>query len=83
MGVAAITSSAAGSATVTSLLSPVGFGVGGVVVAALLIGLLAYLDVLTARPETDSTVRVGVIAAVIPLGLTFGAVVLFQTLQLV
>lgn len=87
---AVVSSSAAGvssslgsvSSTVTSLLSPVGTGIGGVVVAVALIYVLAHLDVISAAPETQESTRRTLVAAAIPLGLTFGGIVLFHTSQL-
>jgi hypothetical protein len=72
-------SSAAGvSATVTSLLSPVGMGVGGVAVALALIYLLARLDVLSAKENVDDRVRTMLVATVVPLALTFAGIVAFN-----
>ncbi|WP_436926756.1 hypothetical protein [Halosimplex amylolyticum] len=80
---ASATSSAAGvSATVTSLLSPVGTGVGGVAVAITLVYVLAHLDVVSASPDGDERVRQTLVAASIPLGLTFAGIVLFRTMQI-
>jgi hypothetical protein len=73
------TSSAAGvSATVTSLLSPVGMGVGGVAVALALVYLLARLDVLSAKENVDGRVRNMLVATIVPLALTFAGIVAFN-----
>lgn len=73
-------SSAAGvSATVTSLLSPVGTGIGGIVVALALVYLLARLDVVSARTDADERVRRMILAMVVPLALTFAGIVAFNT----
>lgn len=84
---AAVSSSAAGSASsagvsasVTSLLSPVGLGVGGIFVAATLALLLAYLDLIDAADGREG-LRKMVVAAVVPLGFAFGGIVLFHSLQ--
>jgi len=85
---AMVSSSAAGSSTagvsasVTSLLSPVGMGVGGVVVALALVYVLAHLDVISARPDTNEGTRLALVATAIPLGVTFAGVVVFQTLEI-
>lgn len=72
-------SSAAGvSATVTSLLSPVGMGIGGIAIALALVYVLAHIDVLSAREETNERVRRTLVAAAIPLGITFAGIVAFQ-----
>ena len=76
-------SSAAGvSATVTSLLSPVGTGIGGIAVAVTLVYVLAHLDVVSARPEASERVQRTLVATAIPLGLTFAGIVAFRTLAL-
>jgi len=75
-------SSAAGvSATVTSLLSPVGTGIGGMVVALALVYVLAHLDIVSAKPDRDDSVRNTLLATAVPLSLTFAGIVAFQTLQ--
>lgn len=86
---AVVSSSAAGSsstagvsASVTSLLSPVGVGVGSVVVALALVYVLAHLDVISARPNANERTRQLLIASAIPLGVAFAATVAFRTLQI-
>lgn len=87
MGLTAIVSSSASSSaagvssTVTSLLSPIGVGVGGIFVAVTLVALLAYLDLLdtTGNEETRNMV----VATVIPLLFAFGGVVLFKSLAVI
>lgn len=89
MGLTAIVSSAASSssagagvsASATSLLSPVGAGVGGIFVAAALIYLLAYLDLLDAV-DVDPPVRTAIVSAIIPLFVVFAGIVTFRTLAL-
>jgi hypothetical protein len=72
-------SSAAGvSATVTSLLSPVGMGIGGIAVAVALVYLLARLDVVSAKNDVDEDARRMLVATVIPLALTFAGIVAFN-----
>lgn len=92
MGLTAIVSSAASSASsagagvsasVTSLLSPVGLGVGGIFVAAALIYLLAYLDLVDAVEEDMAAIRRVLLAAIIPLIVVFAGIVTYHTLQLV
>jgi len=67
-----------GAATVTSLLSPVGMGIGGIAVALALVYLLARLDVVSAKDEVDEDVRRMLVATVIPLALTFAGIVAFN-----
>jgi hypothetical protein len=95
MGLTAIVSSAANavsssassasassaSASAISLTSPVGAGIGGVFVAAALVFLLAYLDVLNASEVANAEVRRTVLATAIPLALVFVGIVAFQSLQ--
>jgi amino acid transporter len=88
MGLTAITSSAtsaaAGAASAaTSLLSPVGAGVGGIFVAAALIVRLAYLDFFDASSYVNEQVRNTVLATILPLALTFGVIVIFESLKVV
>jgi len=66
---------------VTSLLSPAGAGVGGIAVAVALVVVLAYLDVESADPDGDESVRQLLLAVATPLGATFLAIVAFRTLQ--
>lgn len=89
MGLTAIVSSSASSASsagvsasVTSLLSPVGVGVGGIFVAGALVLLLAYLNLLDASERSLDGVRRTVLTAVVPLLVTFAGVVLFRTMQI-
>lgn len=84
MGLTAIVSSAsAGVSSATSLLSPVGVGVGGIFVAVALVALLAYLDLFDASEQEQSSVRSMLVATIIPLLLTFSGIVLFQSLSVV
>lgn len=75
--------SASSAASAISLLSPVGLGVGGVFVAASLIFLLAYLDLYDASESNDPQLRTTLAVTIIPLLLTFGAIVLFKSLQVI
>lgn len=75
-------SAASASTSVASLTSPVGLGIGGVFVAAALIVLLAYFDVVDATEEADTSVRTTVVAAFVPLVIAFVGVVAFHTLAI-
>jgi len=80
---ASASSSAAGvSASVTSLLSPVGTGIGGIAVAITLVYVLAHLDVISASEERNEHIRQTLVATAIPLGLTFAGIVAFRTMQI-
>jgi len=61
----------------------VGLGVGGIFVALTLVAHLGYLDLLGAAeldPERKRRMRSMLLAVVVPLLLTFGGIVLFQSL---
>lgn len=70
----------AGGASATSLFTAVGVGAGGVLVAVGLIFVLAYLNVLNASERDVERLRVLCVAVAIPLSVTFGAIVIFETL---
>ena len=76
----ASSSSAAGVSSATSLLSPVGLGVGSVFVAAALILLLAYYDVIDASDIHDDRTRTMLGTAIAPLLVAFIADVAYSTL---
>lgn len=80
-GSSASSSASSASSSALSLLSPVGLGVGGVFVAAALILLLAYFDILTATDDADASLRRTLIATIIPLAAAFAAVIAFHTLM--
>lgn len=95
MGLTAIVSSAASSASsasstassaasasmsVASLTLPVGLGIGGVFVTAAVILLLAYFDVLNATEDADESIRMTLVASIVPLAIVFVGVVVFRTL---
>lgn len=86
MGLTAIVSTSASSssagveASITSGLSPIGLGVGGLFVALALIFALAYLNILESI-DADRTTRNVVIASVVPMLFVFGAMVLYESLQ--
>jgi len=58
-------------------------GIGGIFVAASLIFLLAYLDLLNASDADDPQLRTTLVIIIIPLLLTFGGIVLFESLQVI
>lgn len=80
-GSSASSSASSASSSVLSLLSPVGLGVGGVFVAAALILLLAYFDILNATDDADASLLQTLIATTIPLAAAFAAVIIFHTLR--
>lgn len=90
MGLTAIVSSAASSTSsasatsasmsVASLTLPVGLGIGGVFVTAAVILLLAYFDVLNATEDADESIRMTLVASIVPLAIVFVSVVVFRTM---
>lgn len=89
MGLTAIVSSSASassssaSVSVASLTSPVGLGVGGIFVAAALILLLSYFDMLEAADDANESIRMTLVASIVPLTIAFAGVVTFQTFAFV
>lgn len=96
MGLTAIASSAASSASsasgaasgesvvsmsIASLTVPVGPGIGGVLVTAAVILLLAYFDVLNTMEDANESVRTTLVASIVPLMIVFVGVVVFQTIS--
>lgn len=81
MGAIAGVSGSAAGASVTSLLTPVGISVGGIFVAGALILLLAYFDLLGASERNIHEVQMLLLAAIGPLLITFGAIVVFESIQ--
>jgi hypothetical protein len=58
-------------------------GIGGIFVAVTLIAVLAYLDLFDASELYNGQIRTMLIATVLPLALTFGAIVLFESLAVI
>lgn len=79
--IAGVSGSAAG-VSVTSLLTPVGLGIGGIFVAGVLILLLAYFDLLGASRRDTNDVQMMLLAAIGPLSITFGAIIVFESSQI-
>lgn len=87
MGLTAIVSSSASSTSAstsaTSLLSPVGAGVGGIFVFAALILALAYFDVFDAADRLPDQARQTVLPVITALSFVATAIVTFHSLQVV
>lgn len=81
MGAIAGVSGSAAGVSATSLLTPVGLGVGGTFVAGALILLLAYFDLLDASGREAKDVQMMLLAAIGPLLITFGAIIVFESIQ--
>lgn len=78
---AIVSSTSVGAASATSLLSAVGVGAGGIFVVAALVLLLATLDVVDVSERVDERAQRAILAMVLPLGITFAAIVTFHSLQ--
>jgi len=89
MGLTAIVSSSASasstsaSTSATSLLSPVGAGIGGIFVFAALILALAYFDVFDAADKFSDRTRNTMIPVITTLSFVATAIVAFHSLQVV
>ena len=79
--IAGVSGSGAG-VSATSLLTPVGLGVGGIFVAGTLVLLLAYLDILDTSERDDRDVRIILLAGASPLSITFAAIVVFESIRI-
>lgn len=73
----------AGEGGMTTLLTPTGLGTGGALIAVVLVVLLGYLNVVSARGDADPRLRQIVIAVSVPLLATFGGVVVYESIQVV
>lgn len=73
----------AGVSAATSMFISVGVGIGGMVIAAILVFLLAYLNLLDGVSTERISHRKMVVATTVPVGLTFAAVIALQTLGMV
>lgn len=78
---AGVSSTSAGVSSAISMFTSVGTGPGGIFVAAALVVLLAYLDIFDASDRQDGDVRPLLLASVASLGVTFAALVLYNSLQ--
>jgi hypothetical protein len=74
---------AAGEGGATTLLTPTGMGIGGLIIAIALVFLLGYLNVISARENVDARLRHVVISVAIPLLATFGGIVVYESIQIV
>lgn len=81
MGITATTTSVSSAQeSAISLFASVGPGVGGVFVVAALLVVLAFYDVLDATGAGDDTLRTMLVAAIVPLTVTFVGTVLVKVL---
>lgn len=82
MGLTAAVTSGTPSASSLSLISTVGVGAGGIFVTALLVYLLAYLNVVEASERNRQHLQSLLVVASIPLAFVFVSVVAFKTLTI-
>lgn len=81
-----IVSSSTSAAGGFDLYTSIGLGVGGIFVAVALVYLLAYLDLLDALRTDDEAIgdlKMALVAAAIPLFVTFGGIVLYRSLVVI
>lgn len=71
------------SASTLSLLSDLGVGAGGIFVTAILVYLLAYLNVVEASTQRRQHLRSLLVVVVVPLAVTFFGIVLFKSLTVI
>jgi hypothetical protein len=79
--VSAATTSAASSAI--SMTTAVGVGVGGALIAILLITLLSSRELISASNKTSKKVLATLDAAIVPLLAVFSLTIVFQVLEIV
>ncbi len=77
-----IVKSATAGVSVTALQPAMEQGVGGVFLAALLVYLLAYLDLTGAVAREVGGLRRLLVSCILPLLIVFGGIVVFQALRL-
>jgi len=81
MGLTAVVSPSGSSGGPLSLLSALGVGAGSVFVIAILVYLLAYLNVIEASERNRQRLRWLLVSVSIPLVFAFAGVVLFESLD--
>jgi len=81
MGLTAVVSPSGSSGGALSLLSALGVGAGSVFVIAILVYLLAYLNVIEASERNRQRLRWLLVSVSIPLVFAFAGVVLFESLD--
>lgn len=67
----------------SAVVAPSDPATSSIVVAITLVVLLAHLDLLSARPDVERRVLLAVTLAIVPLLVTFGCIVLYESLQIV
>ena len=78
MGLTAIVS---GSSSDISMVVPVGMGIGSLFASVALAFLLGYLDLFDAASREDKSQKMTLVATILPLTVTFAAIVLYQAMQ--
>lgn len=66
-----------------SHLSPTGLGSDGLVIVIALVVLLAYLNLVRAREDPDPRLPELIVSVMLPLLVTFGAIVVYESLQII
>lgn len=70
----------AGVSAATSMYLTVGAGIGGLVVAALLVFLLGYLNLIDGISPESANLRKMIVATTVPVALTFVSAIALHTL---
>lgn len=83
MGLTAVVASDAPSVSELSLLSIQGVGAGGIFVTALLVFLLAYLNVVEASARARRHIRSLLVTVIVPLWLVFACIIAFEALVII
>jgi hypothetical protein len=80
MSIAIVTTS---SSTAVSLTTAIGIGIGGALIAILLVMLLSSRELITASSKKSRSVMAMLDAVIIPLLVVFALTIVFQVLEIV
>ena len=83
VGLTVAVSSTRSSGSTPALLSGLGVGVAGIFVTAILIYLLAYLNVVQNSERDRSSLRSLLVAASVPLSVAFAGVLIYESLVVI
>ncbi len=73
----------AGVSAATSMYLTVGAGIGGIIIAGLLVFLLGYLNLVDGVSPESASLQKMLVAATVPVALTFASAIALQTLGMV
>lgn len=83
MSIAAVAHSGGSSVGSLALYSQIGVGIGGIFVAALLVYLLGYTQVLEASERDDRRLRLLLVSAILPLQFAFVGLIAFESFRII